>query len=95
MNQTEIEIIQTSLPKRQYYVTSPLGRRLISLGMGPVALSFTSVSGREERARLEEVIERHGDGWPAEWLKSRGLDDWAAYLQELNETKTEDSKCLD
>jgi type IV secretion system protein VirB4 len=90
LNQTEIDIVQTSLPKRQYYIASPMGRRLIGLGMGPVALSFAGVNGREERTRLEELINRTGETWPAEWLRSRGLDDWARYLEELNQRR---SKC--
>jgi hypothetical protein len=27
-------------------------------------------------------------------LRARGIDDWAAYLQELSEVKQEESKCL-
>jgi type IV secretion system protein VirB4 len=92
LNQTEIDLIQTSLPKRQYYIASPMGRRLITLGMGPVAISFTGVNGREERTRLEGLIDRTGDEWPAEWLRSRGLGDWAAYLEKLETARRE--KCL-
>jgi len=43
LNEREIDIIQKSLPKRQYYVVSPAGRRLIALGLGKVALSFVGV----------------------------------------------------
>ena len=82
LNEREIEMVQKSIPKRHYYVVSPIGRRMIALGLGGVALSFVGVSGREERQTLEGVIERHGDDWPAEWLRMRGLPDWAAYLEE-------------
>jgi type IV secretion system protein VirB4 len=82
LNEREIEMVQKSIPKRQYYVVSPVGRRLIALGLGGVALAFVGVSGREERTTLENVIERYGSSWPAEWLRMRGLPDWAAYLEE-------------
>lgn len=82
LNEREIELVQKSLPKRQYYVVSPSGRRMIALGLGGVALSFVGVNGREERQNLEQVIEAHGASWPAEWLRMRGLPDWAAYLDE-------------
>src|SRR5207247_8949519 len=40
LNRRQIQILATALPKRQYYVMSSLGRRLIGLGLGPVAVSF-------------------------------------------------------
>ena len=45
----ELDILQTSIPKQHYYVVSPLGRRLVDLGVGNVALSFVGVNGPEER----------------------------------------------
>ena len=82
LNDREVEMVQKSIPKRQYYVVSPIGRRMIALGLGGVALSFVGVNGREERQQLEDVIEIHGEQWPAEWLRMRGLPEWAAYLEE-------------
>lgn len=82
LNDREVEMVQKSIPKRQYYVVSPIGRRMIALGLGGVALSFVGVNGREERQQLEDVIEIHGKQWPAEWLRMRGLPEWAAYLEE-------------
>lgn len=82
LNEREIEMVQKSIPKRQYYVVSPVGRRMITLGLGGVALSFVGVNGREERTTLEEVIDRFGASWPTEWLRMRGLSDWAEYLEQ-------------
>jgi type IV secretion system protein VirB4 len=83
LNERELDIIQTSLPKRQYYVVSPLGRRLISLGLGGVALSFVGVNGREERESGHQLMELDPDRWQAEWLRKRGLTDWADYLEGI------------
>ena len=67
---------------------SPDGRRLITLGLGGVALSFVGVSGREEFQLAQEVIDHYGDRWQPEWLRTRGLGDWAAYYEkELNNDK--------
>ena len=30
------------------------------------------------------MIEQHGDRWTADWLRARGLNDWAEYLDKLN-----------
>ncbi len=49
LNERELEILQVSVPKQHYYVVSKLGRRLVDLGVGKVALSWVGVNGREER----------------------------------------------
>jgi type IV secretion system protein VirB4 len=82
LNEREISIVQTSIPKRQYYVVSPAGRRLIALGLGGVGLSFVGVNSREERQAVEQAITTHGEDWPSAWLRTRGLEDWADYLNE-------------
>jgi type IV secretion/conjugal transfer VirB4 family ATPase len=83
LNERELQIIQTSLPKREYYVISPLGRRLISLGLGAVALAFVGINGREERQRAEKVMETSRERWQAAWLRQRGIPDWAEYYESL------------
>jgi len=83
LNQREIEIVQTALPKRQYYVVSTEGRRLISLGLGGVALSFVGVNGQEEREKVDRLIAAHPDNWRERWLRERGLEDWADWISGL------------
>jgi type IV secretion/conjugal transfer VirB4 family ATPase len=91
LNERELQIIQTSLPKREYYVISPLGRRLISLGLGAVGLAFVGINGREERQRAEKVMEASGDRWQAAWLRQRGIPDWAEYYEALIEAERSSS----
>lgn len=74
----EIEIIAGAIPKRHYYYASPLGRRLIDLGLGPVALSFVGASGREDLQQVRAVAEGTDPDWPATWLEGRGLHAAAA-----------------
>jgi type IV secretion system protein VirB4 len=88
LNEREIDILQRSEPKREYYYVSPLGRRLISLGLGKVALSFVGVNGAEERKAAEKLMKTYPERWQSEWLRARGLTDWAAYFDEL-ETQRE------
>jgi type IV secretion system protein VirB4 len=93
LNTREIEILQTAVRKRDYYVISPLGRRLIDLGLGPVALSFVGINGQEERGLLEKLIHKRPDTWREEWLRLRGLPSWADYLQSIQLHKEEKSQC--
>ncbi len=83
LNEREIHIVQTALPKRQYYVVSTEGRRLISLGLGGVALSFVGVSNQEERGKVDGLIAKHPDSWQSDWLRSRKLGEWADWLEEI------------
>jgi type IV secretion/conjugal transfer VirB4 family ATPase len=87
LNDREIELVQKSEPKREYYCVSPLGRRLISLGLGRVALSFVGVNGADERKSVEKLMEAYPERWQSEWLRARGLADWATYYEELEAQK--------
>ena len=82
LNPREIEIIAGAVPKRDYYYTSPLGRRLIDLTLGPVALSFVGVGDKESLRRVRDLEAEHGTDWPRAWLWGRGLEDWAERLQQ-------------
>ncbi len=83
LNDREIQIVQSAIPKRQYYVVSPEGRRLISLGLGGVALAFVGVNGPDDRKKAEEVMRSHPRTWQAEWLRQRGRADWADWWREV------------
>ncbi len=62
---------------------SPPGRRLIALGLGKVSLAFVGVNGREDREAAMRLMEAHGHDWQVEWLKARGVADWADYYSDL------------
>ena len=65
------ERIATAMPKRDYYVVSELGRRMISLELGPVALSIVGVNGRDERTRVQALMQEYGEDWPVAWWEER------------------------
>jgi type IV secretion system protein VirB4 len=86
LNERELEIMQVSIPKQHYYVVSKLGRRLVDLGIGKVALAWVGVNGREERQIVETVMERFPHTWRAEWLRMKRLQGWADYFAGLDES---------
>jgi type IV secretion system protein TrbE len=88
LNERELEILQVSIPKQHYYVVSKLGRRLVNLGLGKVALSWVGVNGREERQIVESVMDQYPDSWRAEWLRLKGLPEWADYYASLESEMT-------
>lgn len=73
-NDTEIGLIRTARPKRDYYLVSPEGSRMFDLGLGPVALAFAGVSDKKDIAHLKELQARHGDEWPFVWLAEKGVE---------------------
>lgn len=84
LNERQVNLIAHMTRKREYYIISPKGRRLFSLGLGPVALSFVGASGAEDLARIRELKERYGREWPIQWLSERDLQDWAELWQKVD-----------
>ena len=79
-NERQIEIVANALPKREYYVASPDGRRLFDMALGPITLSFVGASGKDDIKRIDELRVHHGDEWPVHWLKQRGIENAEALL---------------
>lgn len=73
LNDTQINILKTAIPKRNYYYMSPEGNRLFNLGLGPIALAFTGVSDKKTVAYLQLLHREHGGNWPFYWLNERGI----------------------
>ncbi|HVT16763.1 MAG TPA: hypothetical protein VHQ90_11385 [Thermoanaerobaculia bacterium] len=86
LNQTEIELIARARRKRDYFVKSPRGSRLFEIGLGPVALAFVGtpegMTPADAMSEARALIAAHGEAWPREWLRRRGLaaqaEAWAA-----------------
>lgn len=82
LNETEVSVIASAVPKRDYYLAAPRGRRLFQLGLGPVALAFLGtppgLTIGETKAAVEALAARYGNQWPSPWLAQLGLDSWAA-----------------
>ena len=70
-NERQIEIVATAVPKREYYVASPEGRRLFDMALGPVALAFVGASSKDNLKRIDDLRRSHGAEWPGHWLQER------------------------
>lgn len=72
-NDREIALVAGAVPKRDYYIKSPLGSRMVQLDLGPVALSFLStpegLTIDAMRPLVADLMERDGKDWPAAWLR--------------------------
>lgn len=92
VNAREIAIIARATPKRHYYLTSPSGRRLVELGLGPLALSLLAtpdgMTANDVRRRIRDLTAQHGRLWPVHWLRDRGLPTWANRFIATEEART-------
>ena len=73
LNERQIDIIATAVPKKQYYVTSDEGQRLFDLALGPLALAFVGVSDKDSVAKIKQCVAKFGDQWVHEYLRSKNL----------------------
>ncbi|MBL4802242.1 MAG: conjugal transfer protein TrbE [Emcibacter sp.] len=80
LSDQQIHLIAHSLPKRDYYLQSPMGNRLFELGLGPLALSIVAASSPEDQKHITEILSRHPKSeFAAHWLRAQGMD-WAVDL---------------
>lgn len=77
-NDRQIAIVASAVPKREYYVTSPEGRRLFDMALGPLTLSFVGASGKEDLKRIRALFCEHAADWPLHWIQQRGIADAAS-----------------
>jgi len=82
-NERQIEIVATSIPKREYYVASPEGRRLFDMALGPIALAFVGASGKDDLKRIQQLRQDRGTNWPAAWLSERGIGNAETVLGQI------------
>jgi type IV secretion system protein VirB4 len=80
LSDRQIDLIAEAAPKRDYYYVSPLGRRLFQFALGPAALAFVGAGSKDDVLTARRMIAEHGEQWRAEWLRARGLGEWADYL---------------
>ena len=76
LNKTELDLISSAIPKRDYYMIHPQGRRLIQLALDPVTLAFVGASDPKSIARIRELEATTGEWWK-EWIRERtGEKEW-------------------
>jgi type IV secretory pathway VirB4 component len=73
LNDREVDILASAIPKREYYMVSERGRRLIDLSLSPFALAFVGVSDKDAIAEVKRCEAVYGEGWVNEWLARKGV----------------------
>jgi len=73
LNNRQIDIVATAIPKQQYYCVSENGRRLYELALGPLTLAFAGATDLDSIAEIERLEAKYGDDWVHQWLATKGL----------------------
>ncbi|MBF0483304.1 MAG: DUF87 domain-containing protein [Candidatus Omnitrophica bacterium] len=85
LNDKEIAMIQQAIPKKHYYYTSVLGRRMIDLGLDELELIFMGINSAEDLKKIRRLEEDFNNNWVGEWLENHGLFEerkvWEKYLR--------------
>ncbi len=72
LNSKEIKILsQVAQPKRDYYITSPKGKRLVQLALGKKTLAFTGASDKESISKIKRLSQDYPHNWQDMWLEER------------------------
>jgi type IV secretion system protein VirB4 len=93
LNERQLQILQQSIPKKDYYYQSREGNRLFELGLGELALAFCAAGSPQDQARITEVLNEHNRvRFAGAYLNKRGLDSWADLLEPLNSEGIDDEQ---
>jgi type IV secretion system protein VirB4 len=85
LNERQLQILQQSIPKRNYYYQCREGNRLFELGLGDLALAFCAAGSPQDQARITKVLQESQRGcFAAAYLRELGLGHWAEHLETLN-----------
>ena len=78
LSDREVAIVAGAVPKRDYFVRTPIGSRLVRLDLGPVAHAFlgtpAGLTPDVTRAEVAELEASVGGAWPRLWLTQRGIE---------------------
>lgn len=93
LNERQLQILQQSIPKRDYYYQSREGNRLFELGLGELALAFCAAGAPQDHARIESVLREHrARNFTSAYLRARGLSQWADHLTTSKHERSDDAQ---
>lgn len=72
LNDAQIQTVAAGRKKQHYLHVSPLGSRQIWFNFSPTELAFYGVSSDDDKRRVNQLRDMHGDRWPNVWLAERG-----------------------
>lgn len=85
LNDTEVDIISKTIPKRQYYYKSPLGSRVFELALSPFALAYVGAASKDDQKYIQKILREYpGEDFNIHWLKYKNQLDALKVYRENN-----------
>lgn len=84
LNQAEIDLIVRAMPKSQYYIVQPEGKRLTDIKLSEVALKFIGVNPSREHPQNQlffEHFDRDNPRWVINYLNACNLKEAADFVE--------------
>ena len=95
LSERQLEILQSAIPKREYYLQCREGNRLFELGLSDLELALCGASAPEDQTRITRVLDAAGpSGFAAAYLNEHGLGDVAQALANVGSLKRTSHECL-
>lgn len=74
LNETQINILAAATPKKQYYLTTPVGNRLFELSLQPMEKAFVTATGKEDQIMIDQLIKEYPkEEFAMRWLQYKNL----------------------
>ena len=74
LDPAQVGLVARIAPKRELYLVQPDGKRVISLPMGPAALSILGRTGADDSARALRLRPGNPDYWKEDFENDTGID---------------------
>ncbi|MDE0698581.1 MAG: conjugal transfer protein TrbE, partial [Boseongicola sp.] len=74
LDPAQVGLVARIAPKRELYLVQPGGRRVISLPMGPAALSILGRTGADDSARALKLRPGNPEYWKEDFENDTGID---------------------
>lgn len=74
LNDRQIDLIQTAVPRQDYYFTGPDGCRKASLGLSKFELAILGATGEQDVVAVRKARQKHGDDWLHHFMATKGFD---------------------
>ncbi len=79
----QVQQIISGRPKSDYFISTPDHWTKISFDIEQVALAFLSANTPQDRALVDRLIADNPESWQGDFLRSRGLHDWADHFDRI------------
>lgn len=80
LNDRQVELVASAIPRRDYYAVAPAGSRLFRLDLSPGALAILGLAGPDGRETVRRAMARHGHRWAEAFLREGGHDHLAGLI---------------